>query len=342
MPGVIGHCDLAVADMNGDGIDDLIVGSSYDGTRICSGSPAGLLLPGTNIYAGAAWRLALGDLDLDGDLDILVSTGSAYILWNQGGGSFVAGNPFPTWVPIEFASLADVNGDGFLDVYLNNLLYLHSGNTWVAYAAIPLPFGSTVPHVRSFDFDGDGDIDTLLSSGFAYVDEGGGAVTTHPLPVNVGNQYLDLQYLATVDLDRDGDLDVVSSTASPIPVGGPDRTFAVLFNTARQLSLDAPARPGHTAHLGLRGVPGGAWFLFASTGLASIALPPYGTVLIDPAPAIQIGAGSLDAAGRADAAIPLPASFSSYLGVEFDAQGFVDTVAGPRITNARRVVVSGY
>jgi hypothetical protein len=52
--------------------------------------------------------------------------------------------------------------------------------------------------------------------------------------------------------------------------------------------------------------------------------------------------GALDAAGQADVAIPVPASLSAFIGAEFDAQGVVDTVGGPRLTNARRVVVSGY
>ena len=77
----------------------------------------------------------------------------------------------------------DVNGDSVPDVYLNNALYLHLGATWVPAGTIPSGALGGYPdfETRSFDFDLDGDVDTLIASGYAYVDESGGAFSTHAL-----------------------------------------------------------------------------------------------------------------------------------------------------------------
>jgi hypothetical protein len=57
------------------------------------------------------------------------------------------------------------------------------------------------------------------------------------------------------------------------------------------------------------------------------------------ASAIPVAGGVLDATGFADAASFLPASFATLAGLEIDLQSIVDAAAGPRLTNARRVVI---
>jgi hypothetical protein len=89
---------------------------------------------------------------------------------------------------------------------------------------------------------------------------------------------------AVVDADRDGDLDILA----PGPL--------VFSNTTRQIARGSIPRPGQPASIDLYGTPGSAWFLWASNGTASIPLPPWGTVLIDPASAQLVAMGSFSPA----------------------------------------------
>jgi hypothetical protein len=139
-----------------------------------------------------------------------------------------------------------------------------------------------------------------------------------------------------VDLDPDGDLDLLGI----IPGSTPSPQL-VLDNTSRHLTQDAPARPGRPLNMGLHGALGGLWFLYAAAAPASIALPPFGTVFMDSASIIQLGAGSLST-GSGAFSFPLPPSASSLVGITFELQGFLDMAAGPRLTNARHVLMVSY
>jgi hypothetical protein len=332
--------DAAVADMNGDLAEDVVYCDTSGGVRILHASGGSLSLPGVAVSPASASTIAIADMDLDGDLDIVVAGQPSRLLLNDGSGSFTPDAFFPSQSAL-FCTTGDVTGDGFADVYLDRSLFVRQGSGWIHMVDIPSAlFGSGACETRSFDFDGDGDVDTVNGSGLAFIDEGLGSVSTHALAIVLETNG---SRMTTVDLDRDGDLDLVTGP----PVRDVSHTQfehfgVVLFNTSRQLTQDAPTRPGRPTHTGLRGVPGGNWVAFAASGLAPLPVPPYGTVLIDLASAFQIGAGALDASGKADLSVPLPASFSTYVGLEFDVQALVDTVSGPRLTNARRVVISQF
>jgi hypothetical protein len=69
---------------------------------------------------------------------------------------------------------------------------------------------------------------------------------------------------------------------------------------------------------------------------------PFGTVFIDPVGAIQLGAGVIPPTGTGVASIDVPSSASSYLGITFELQGLVNTLAGLRLTNARHVTLVSF
>ena len=115
---------IAVADVNGDGFDDLYVpvrlGKNLllinrgDGTYAEEGEAYGLALPGHTTCA------LFADFDNDGDLDAMLGRSllrSTY-LENRGGRYFQAS--IPKFMPMAVISMAaaDYNGDGLLDVYL--------------------------------------------------------------------------------------------------------------------------------------------------------------------------------------------------------------------------------
>ena len=74
-----------------------------------------------------------------------------------------------------------------------------------------------------------------------------------------------------------------------------------MSNTTRQIALGSIPRPGRPASVDLYGAPTGIWSLWVSSGTTSFSLPPWGTVLIDPASAQQAAFGTF-----AGPAAPLP------------------------------------
>ncbi len=134
--GAVSAWSVAVGDVNNDGIPDLVVANQ--GTcATCATSAVGVLLGNGNgtfkpavIYTSGpaeSFSVAIGDLNGDGHPDLVVSTncfeggtcggGGVNVLIGNGNGSFQA--------PVTYHSggggpssvvMADVNGDGFLDV----------------------------------------------------------------------------------------------------------------------------------------------------------------------------------------------------------------------------------
>jgi hypothetical protein len=190
LAGVGGRSAPALADLDGDGDLDALVGEHY-GTLVffrntgTAGAPA-FAAPVTNPFGLAAVGLnstpTLADLDGDGDLDALVGQydGSFLFFRNTGTKSVPAfaapvTNPFGLAAVVynSTAALADLDGDGDLDalvgeVYGNLIFHANTGTASApAFAAgVANPFGLADVGGRSApalaDLDGDGDLDALV------------------------------------------------------------------------------------------------------------------------------------------------------------------------------------
>ncbi len=171
--------------------------------------------------------VAAGDLDNDGDQDLVVLTAAqGYLLRNDGSGVFTAepGPGSPTGQQLGGLVLADVDGDSRLDVlavgaaFSNNLptgtllTWHNTGSGFSLTASLTLTGIPRTPVPA--DLDADGDLDALLPDpGYRTVhvllNDGTGTFTSGtdvPLGPSVNA-------VAVADLDNDGDLDFAGASS---------------------------------------------------------------------------------------------------------------------------------
>ena len=238
-PEYSGHC--AAGDINDDGWADLVVANFLGSGRFSTPNVANLyLVSNGHLGSSPAWRsvdscysfsCALGDIDLDGDLDLILATGEPYNavyetdrMYFNDNGMFA---PLPDWES-DYLSAAldvtvgDVDNDGDLDlafcydnlptaVYYNDDGVMPTAPGWQAANSDP---GNTL---TLGDVNGDGwrDIvvafnDQLGGSGtFAvYLNDGAGGFSSLPDWQSSTGGYGSA--VALYDYDLDGDLDLAA------------------------------------------------------------------------------------------------------------------------------------
>ncbi|MBX3365006.1 MAG: VCBS repeat-containing protein [Phycisphaeraceae bacterium] len=257
--------DAQLGDINGDGFLDVVAisgGFSFSPPRIYFGAAGGpSTSPGwlsTPPRAGWATGGLLFDVDNDGDLDLFTT--------NQGVSGAVPSDAWramylhrnhdgvletsPSWQSEEVsiqntAAAIDYDGDGFLDVAVSKWvnfesgIYRNIGGNLETTMVWGVGTTGTDRGVAAGDVDGDGDTDLAFyigSTGTRLYDNDGGVLT----PVYTSNPpFRGAQEIALVDIDNDGDLDLVEVHFSDGRTHVYLNTSGVL-STAPDWTFDAP------------------------------------------------------------------------------------------------------
>ncbi len=200
----------------------------------------------TSGYAGIKtewWSVpAIADLDDDGDLDMLLGNGREIAYYRNDGNAyapqwtFVTGSYADIYIQNDCVApaLADVDADSDYDLIItacggNVYLYRNEGTpqtpdwTFVTDSYVPVPL-SGCSHIPTLaDMDADGDLDFFLDScdwiAHYFENTGTAANASYQLSIyDFVNTAVGLNwygnYIATQDIDLDGDLDVLASDAS--------------------------------------------------------------------------------------------------------------------------------
>ena len=224
---------ITVADLDGDGENDVVAASSYYPSNNTSWyentDGQGLFATGKIISDKLIGpeSIAIADLDGNGTPDVIVASSDdnrVSSFSNNGDGAFGIPQPVLTH-PVGLGSIAtaDFDGDGDLDVLAgsnsdNKVAWYENldGTGHFTAARIITTQASRVETVRAADLDGDGDLDAISASfgddKIAWYENLDGLGNFGPQQIisRRSNGAIDLH---TADLDGDGDIDVLSASA---------------------------------------------------------------------------------------------------------------------------------
>jgi len=366
---------IAVVDLNGDGIPDILA-TSDDGLAVLLGGP-GLTFSTPLHYANSVVGYSSGVplptqsqlADMNGDgLPDLVSVGpnGIYILYANSNGSYASAFAPEVTEVIGYATMADFNGDGIPDVVATGdtaiKLSLGKGDGTFATATalsrgasnidFSTPLSATSAHIVHGDFNGDGKQDLLAIGSssiyqYNYYILFGHGDGTFDAPLLVPNSstiypmYSQVVDTAVADLNHDGRSDLISITTSTYMSGAPSAIYASLSNgdgsfttitttvptdgqtyslvppTLAEFSKSGNLDAAYATTTNLHVLKGHGDGSFDTTG---VTLPIPNVSNISPLGALAITSGDFDGDGNQDVAVlmqygagqfPYPSAFAT-------------------------------
>ena len=265
---------IAVHDMDRDGDLDVVAGTAspaFDSGSVLwfdsDGSYPPVFTERAITSGGAVQSVSVGDVDNDGDGDILIADrtdNALYVLENR-----VCAVGFPDRFVASSEAFgadavhaADLTGNGVPDIVVASLFSEDRGITWFANDGNTIPIlteaelpldasGSRAQSVSSGDIDGDGDLDVLAVSEAGnwirwYENDGSGSPSFTPHDVSL--TMFNARDAIAVDLDGDGDMDVIGASSTENKVSWFENNGEII--------------PTFTEHVVTR-TARGAWSVFA-------------------------------------------------------------------------------
>ncbi|HHI79788.1 MAG TPA: VCBS repeat-containing protein [Planctomycetes bacterium] len=349
---------IQTGDIDRNGTIDLVVGS-YGGPYIFLGDGKGKFRLDTRSSFKTNFGLnpsLLGDLDGDGDLDILAKVGNHaptnryQIYLNDGKGVFAFSKTLV--VPLSTAQetqLLDIDGDGDLDLVISgnlSILLLNDGKgnfRDVSSTHFKLPWSRYATYQHRFgDWDGDGDLDlvhiqfggNLAPSTFRYFENRKGIFVEASRRVLGQSKFLVASLSAfsrVVDFDQDGDPDLVF---------GDSAGKRVLRSLRRHSHFSNALRLGRPGHLELWSRGTGisqtqfAIVQFSAPTTRSWKLPPFGTLQLDLRTLLLLPVLAIPPGGHLRLVLP-PSQDTSLLGKQIFSQSLLLGPLGTRFAQWR-------
>ena len=222
--GITNPYSACVADLNGDGFNDLVSGSAQnDGVLVWFGSVSGEWTQQiVSDDSPAAIGLAVGDFDMDGLLDIAATADSELHVFYNGGGELpswekeTAGSGYQSLHDVESV---DMDADGDLDLVVSDydgdrLFWLRNeGTSWT-----DLTIDSVIDYpCKQYpaDINGDGNMDVVCAAwtgGVIMAFYGSGGENPSWTSQTVDPNCTAAHGTRACDIDNDGDMDIVSAS----------------------------------------------------------------------------------------------------------------------------------
>jgi hypothetical protein len=211
---------LAGSDLDGDGDIDIVSGAIGNTNDLLwhENDGAGSFTSHT-IAAGIGWAsgVAVADVDLDGDIDILTAaTQTDTIAWYENDGDENFSERQISTIADGAAAVAavDLDNDGDIDVVgaseNGDAITLYTNNGSQNFTALDIITTPSPRRLEARDIDGDGDLDLVsasLQGGNVLWHQNNGA---QPFTTNVITDTQPARAIASADIDGDGDYDVVA------------------------------------------------------------------------------------------------------------------------------------
>ena len=214
---------VLVADTDGDGDQDVLVAANQTVRHFVNDGAGSFAQTDYDLTAGfwdSARSLRLADMDGDGVDDLVVTAWTTGLLVAQGdgtGGFNLPATRYPipagTFGRYELSRLADLEGDGDLDVFVGGTepeLWRNDGGA-LTYIGIVGGDASLVAgsNLVAGDFDDDGDADVLTRAGHLMENNGDGTFTHVGRTLRDNGAFASGRPTDLFDLDGDGRLDIV-------------------------------------------------------------------------------------------------------------------------------------
>ncbi len=207
-------------DLNGDGLEDLIVARERNGNAavMLADGLGGFTFTETSIGPGSL-DASLADFDGDGNLDYVIGTTSGVrVAFGDGAGAFQDRQTITgTATVYQAVEIADLNNDGLVDILATSLATLHvfinQGRGQFVETAFATGAGIvTHEDIAVADLNRDGFLDVMIPTEFdgnvlAFYNEGFGQFSTSSRGVFFAG--INTQSVAIGDLSGDGDLEAV-------------------------------------------------------------------------------------------------------------------------------------